>query len=192
MDRQSALSTTMRTILVDWFVDVHRKFRLSPESLYLSVNILDRYLSSAIVSRSKLQLVGVTALLIASKYEDIYPPEVRDCVYMTDRAFTAQDVLDTEVQILETLGYMISAPTAFPFLQRFLWITQATCTMKFAAAYYCERVLQEYEFITYRPSLVAAAAVCLALNHDDLREYDGLTGAKPGLVRVLIFATPGR
>jgi hypothetical protein len=71
MHKQTTLTVTMRAILVDWLVEVHMKFRLVPETLYLCINILDRYLSIVDVERSKLQLVGVTALFIACKYEEI-------------------------------------------------------------------------------------------------------------------------
>jgi hypothetical protein len=174
----------MRAILVDWLVEVHMKFRLVPETLYLAVNILDRYLSIVDVERSRLQLVGVTALFIASKYEEIYPPEVRDCVYITDRGFTRQEVLDMENDILTNLAFKITVPTGHPFMKRFLFITNANKTMKYAANYYMERVLQEHEFLAFRPSIVAAAAVCLAINHPAIRaEDDSWTDKKPGVVR---------
>jgi hypothetical protein len=92
MDEQQYINERMRSILVDWLVEVHLKFKLVPETLYLTVNIIDRYLAQAEVTRPKLQLVGVTALLIASKYEEIYPPELRDLVYICDRAYSKNEV----------------------------------------------------------------------------------------------------
>ena len=92
METQAHINERMRSILVDWLVEVHLKFKLVPETLYLTVNLIDRYLERAEVSRPRLQLVGVTALLLASKYEEIYPPELRDLVYICDRAYTRQDV----------------------------------------------------------------------------------------------------
>lgn len=92
MEEQQYINERMRSILVDWLVEVHLKFKLVPETLYLTVNIIDRYLSKTEVSRPKLQLVGVTALLIASKYEEIYPPELRDLVYICDRAYSKLEV----------------------------------------------------------------------------------------------------
>jgi len=88
MDFQEDINEKMRAILVDWLVEVHLKFKLLPETLYLTVNLIDRYLCKEQVHRSKLQLVGVTAMLIASKYEEIYPPIVKDFVYITDNAYT--------------------------------------------------------------------------------------------------------
>lgn len=81
-------------------VDVHLKFKLLPETLFLTVNIIDRYLSLQQISRQRLQLVGVAAMLISTKYEEIYPPTVKDFVYITDEAYTKQDVLDMESDIL--------------------------------------------------------------------------------------------
>jgi len=95
MEDQQYINERMRSILVDWLVEVHLKFKLVPETLYLTVNIIDRYLSKTEVSRPKLQLVGVTALLIASKYEEIYPPELRDLVYICDRAYSKVEVRST-------------------------------------------------------------------------------------------------
>lgn len=92
MEDQQYINERMRSILVDWLVEVHLKFKLVPETLYLTVNIIDRYLVKTEVSRPKLQLVGVTALLIASKYEEIYPPELRDLVYICDRAYSKLEV----------------------------------------------------------------------------------------------------
>ena len=90
----------MRSILVDWLIEVHLKFKLVPESLYLTINIIDRYLEKEQVNRQKLQLVGVTAMLIACKYEEIYPPIVKDFVYITDNAYTKEEILEQERKML--------------------------------------------------------------------------------------------
>jgi len=92
MHRQVAVTVKMRSILVVWLVEVNYKFKLVPETLYLTVNIIDRYLSKTEVTRPKLQLVGVTSLFIASKYEEIYPPELRDLVYICGFAYSKLDV----------------------------------------------------------------------------------------------------
>ena len=92
MENQPHINERMRSILVDWLVEVHLKFKLVPETLYLTINLIDRYLERSEVTRPKLQLVGVTSLLIASKYEEIYPPELRDLVYICDRAYTRSEV----------------------------------------------------------------------------------------------------
>ena len=100
MDLQDDINERMRSILIDWLVEVHLKFKLVPESLYLTVNLIDRYLEKDQVHRSKLQLIGVTAMLIACKYEEIYPPIVKDFVYITDHAYTKEDILEQERKML--------------------------------------------------------------------------------------------
>ena len=83
----------MRAILVDWLIEVHLKFKLLPETLFLTVNLIDRFLERVQVPRSKLQLVGVTAMMIASKYEEIYAPLVKDFAYITDKAVNSEEIL---------------------------------------------------------------------------------------------------
>jgi len=83
----------MRTILVGWLVEVHLKFKLLPETLFLTVNLIDRYCQIKQVERKNYQLLGVTAMLVASKYEEIYAPEIRDFVYITDKAYTKEEIL---------------------------------------------------------------------------------------------------
>ena len=100
MQRQEDINERMRSILIDWLVEVHLKFKLVPESLYLTVNLIDRYLDKEQVNRQKLQLVGVTAMLIACKYEEIYPPIVKDFVYITDNAYTKEEILEQERKML--------------------------------------------------------------------------------------------
>lgn len=169
---QPELNTSMRSILVDWIVEVHMNFRLLPATLYLAVNIIDRFLSRQRVQRNKLQLVGVTSLLIACKYEEIYPPEVRDCVYITDRAYTRQEVLDMEAEIVRVLGFRLTVPTGHPFLTRFFHICKATDTVKHLSSYYMERLLQEHSALQHKPSLLAATAIALALTNPDRTNYD--------------------
>ncbi len=108
MENQTHINERMRSILVDWLVEVHLKFKLVPETLYLTINLIDRYLERQEVSRPKLQLVGVTSLLIASKYEEIYPPELRDLVYICDRAYTR-----TEVGSWHFITIRICCPSSF-------------------------------------------------------------------------------
>ena len=94
--KQTDINEKMRAILVDWLIEVHYKFKLLPETLFLTVNLIDRFLERNDVVRTKLQLVGVGAMLIASKYEEIYAPEVRDFVYITDKAYTKEEILIME------------------------------------------------------------------------------------------------
>jgi hypothetical protein len=76
MDSQPDMNARMRSILIDWLTEVHCKFELMPETLYLTINIVDRYLSVQFVSRRELQLVGIASMVIACKYEEVWAPQV--------------------------------------------------------------------------------------------------------------------
>ena len=103
------------------------------------------------------------ALLIASKYEEIYAPAVRDLVHVSARAYTREEILRMETQILSTLKFEITQPTSHSFLQRFLRVIDADATLTDLASFYCERALQEYGMLRHLPSTVAAASLSLAL-----------------------------
>ena len=93
MKQQVDINEKMRGILVDWIVEVHLRFKLLPETLFLTVNLIDRYLQKTQIMRTRLQLVAVGALLIASKYEEIYVPELSDFAYISDNAYTTKEIL---------------------------------------------------------------------------------------------------
>ncbi|RZR85324.1 hypothetical protein BHM03_00012284 [Ensete ventricosum] len=115
MDSQVEINAKMRAILADWLIEVHHKFELAPETLYLTFYIIDRYLSMKTVLRRELQLVGVSAMLIASKYEEIWAPEV--CVVVHNRT---KQILGMEKAILNKLEWNLTVPTPYAFLARYL------------------------------------------------------------------------
>ena len=94
---------TSRAFLIEWIIDVHRKFRPEPENLYATVFIIDRFLSLKQIKKSQLHILGVTALLISTKYEEIYPPELKDLLTVSENKFTKKEVLQMELEILQTL-----------------------------------------------------------------------------------------
>ncbi|XP_024047212.1 G2/mitotic-specific cyclin S13-7 isoform X2 [Citrus clementina] len=103
MVSQANINAKMRTILVDWLIEVHNKFKLMPETLYLTVNILDRYLSMKTVNRRELQLVGISSMLIACKYEEIWAPQVNDFICISDYAYIGSE-MENLVFFLAELG----------------------------------------------------------------------------------------
>lgn len=116
---QTEIKDTSRAFLVEWIIDVHRKFRLMPETLYVTINIIDRYLSLQEIKKSQLHLLGVTALLISTKYEEIYPPELKDLLSVSENKFTKAEVLAMETKILSSLEFNFMFPSSLRFLERF-------------------------------------------------------------------------
>lgn len=162
MERQTHINEKMRSILIDWLIEVHLKFKLIPETLYLTVNVIDRYLDKQIVSRQKLQLLGVTALFLASKYEEIYPPEIGDLIYICDRAYKKNQIIAMEEKILNVLSYNMTVPSAHVFLVRFLKAAHADRKIVQLSCYILDGTLASYTLLHYKPSQLAAAAVMIA------------------------------
>lgn len=146
MTGQKDINHRMRSILVDWLVEVHYKYSLQPPTLWLCVNMMDRYLERKSIPRNRLQLLGVTSLLVACKFEEIYPPDVRDCISITDNAYSRDDVLSMEQSLLQVLDYQLCVPTGYHFLTRYLNLINASDRLRFLAFYYAERNLQESMF----------------------------------------------
>lgn len=170
MTRQTDINEKMRAILVDWLVDVHLKFKLVPETLYLSVSLIDRFLDQKIVTRSKLQLVGVVAMLLAAKYEEIYPPEIRDFIYISANTYTKDDILKMERLMLTSLEFSLTSPSIYPFLRRALQVVDADQACQHMALYISELAMLEYRMLQHSPSVIAAGCVYLArkiLQHPD-------------------------
>ncbi|XP_015230676.1 PREDICTED: G2/mitotic-specific cyclin-B2-like [Cyprinodon variegatus] len=156
------ITPQMRGILVDWMVQVHSRFQLLQETLYLTVAVLDRFLQVQPVSRRKLQLVGVTAMLVACKYEEMYSPEVGDFAYITDGAFSKPQILEMEQLVLRRLNFQLGRPLPLHFLRRASKVANADIEKHTLAKYLMELTLLDYELVHYRPSEIAAASLCLS------------------------------
>ncbi|KAK7120698.1 hypothetical protein R3I94_020626 [Phoxinus phoxinus] len=163
MRRQPDITNCMRVILVDWLVEVGEEYNLCSETLYLAVNYLDRFLSCMSVLRGKLQLVGTAAVLLAAKYEEVYPPEVDEFVYITDDTYTKKQVLRMEQHLLRVLAFDMTVPTVLQFLMQYTLEEQICARTVNLALYLSELSLLEVDpFVQYLPSKTAAAAYCLA------------------------------
>ncbi|XP_065848236.1 cyclin-A1-1-like [Euphorbia lathyris] len=164
---QKDINCSMRAILVDWLVEVAEEYRLVPDTLYLTVNYIDRYLSGNVMNRQKLQLLGVACMMIASKYEEICAPQVEEFCYITDNTYFRDEVLEMESAVLNYLKFEMTAPTAKCFLRRFVRAAQGvnevpSMQLECLANYISELSLLEYTMLSYAPSLIAASAIFLA------------------------------
>ncbi|XP_075516746.1 cyclin-B2-3-like [Primulina tabacum] len=162
MENQSDINERMRGILIDWLIEVHYKFELMEETLYLTVNLIDRFLALQSVVRKKLQLVGVTAMLLACKYEEVSVPVVEDLILISDRAYCRKEVLDMEKLMVNTLKFNLSVPTPYVFMRRFLKAAKSDKTLELLSFFTIELCLVESEMLKFPPSLLAAAAIYTA------------------------------
>ncbi|KAF3334623.1 cyclin-A2-1-like protein [Carex littledalei] len=163
---QTDVTQNMRAVLVDWLVEVCDEYCLVPDTLYLTVYLIDRFLSMNKIERQRLQLLGITCMLIASKYEEICAPRVQEFCFITDNSYSKAEVLKMERQVLSLVGYNISIPTTKIFLRRFLRAAQASSkahpALMHLTNYLAELTLVEYSFLEFLPSVIASAAVFLA------------------------------
>jgi hypothetical protein len=165
MHKQTDINEKMRSILIDWLVGVHIDFRLVQETLYVAVYIIDKYLESNDIHRNKLQLVGITALFIASKYEEIYPPDIYKFVNITDNAYSKVEILQMESDILRTLCFNVTVPTSLRFLEYLIQLSNIK--LEDDIIYYCKYILElllvEYKMLKYYPSLLASSTLFIVL-----------------------------
>ncbi|KAK9945865.1 hypothetical protein M0R45_011359 [Rubus argutus] len=168
MDKiQKDINPSMRAILVDWLVEVAEEYRLVPDTLYLTVNYIDRYLSGNPMNRQRLQLLGVACMMIASKYEEICAPQVEEFCYITDNTYFKEEVLEMESSVLNYLKFEMTAATTKCFLRRFVRAAQGanelpSMQLECLANYLAELSLLDYSMLSYAPSLIAASAIFLA------------------------------
>ncbi|KAI7057808.1 A/B/D/E cyclin, partial [Hortaea werneckii] len=172
MDNQGELEWKMRGILVDWLLEVHTRFRLLPETLFLAVNIIDRFLSCKVVQLDRLQLVGVTAMFIASKYEEVLSPHVQNFVHVADDGFSESEILSAERFVLAALDYDLSYPNPMNFLRRISKADNYDIQTRTLGKYLLEIGCVDHRFLKYPPSQVAAAAMYLARLALDRGEWD--------------------
>jgi len=162
MDMQADLTPKMRMILMDWLIEVHMKYRLRSETLHLAINLIDRYLTKIPIARKRLQLVGVCAMYIAAKFEEISPPELNDWVYITDRAYTKDDVLHMECAMLSALSFRIAAPTAAHFFHGLQEANGCRDVHRSLAQYILELGILDIRLLHCLPSVVVSAALLLS------------------------------
>lgn len=162
MDNQHEIQWSMRAVLMDWLVQVHHRFNLLPETLFLCVNYIDRFLSAKVVSLGKLQLVGATAIFIAAKYEEINCPSVQEIVFMVDNGYTIDEVLKAERFMLTMLQFELGWPGPMSFLRRISKADDYDLETRTLAKYFLEVTIMDERFIGSPPSFAAAASHCLA------------------------------
>mmetsp|Transcript_109967 Transcript_109967/g.350187 ORF Transcript_109967/g.350187 Transcript_109967/m.350187 type:complete len:354 (+) Transcript_109967:106-1167(+) len=147
MTTQIELNARMRSVLIDWLVEV---------------SLIDRYLSRKSVQRSRLQLIGVVALLAASKFEELHPPKVSNLVYIADNAYTKAEILRTECTFLAALGFEVMSPTCVHFFDYFQRLNGCDAFQLALTQYILELSLLDTRMLRHEPSRVAAAALLLS------------------------------
>ena len=187
-DFQTDITPNMRSILVDWLVEVAEEYHLHTESLYTAVNYVDRCLERSQIHRHKLQLLGCACMLLASKFEEIYAPAVDEFVYISDNTYTHKEIVQMESKVCNLLNFKMTVSTTVTFLTRFIQAAECDQTLDsdssgteenkekapYFAKYVSELALQEYNMLKYKPSMIAAAAVSLSIEEPATLNQSGI------------------
>ncbi|CCE82207.1 Piso0_001920 [Millerozyma farinosa CBS 7064] len=160
--KQKQLKPKMRSILVDWLVEMHTRFRLLPETLFLAINIMDRFMSLEVVQIDKLQLLATGSLFIAAKYEEVFSPSVKNYAYFTDGSYTEEEILQAEKFILTILNFDLNYPNPMNFLRRISKADDYDVQSRTLGKYLLEITIIDYKFIGVLPSLCSASAMYIS------------------------------
>ena len=161
---KTEISEKSRKILIDWIISVHAKFNLLPNTLFLTINLIDRIIEKNVAHINSFQLLGTTALHIAAKYEEIYPPEINDYIFISNKAFSKEDVIEMENFILDKLNFDILCISPYLFLDRLYFISRENNI----DVYYLTSMFIEFSFLSIeimknKQSLISASMFYLAL-----------------------------
>ncbi|OJA14119.1 hypothetical protein AZE42_05029 [Rhizopogon vesiculosus] len=160
MDGQNEITWVMRQTLVDWLLQVHLRWHMLPETLWIAINLVDRFLTKRVVSLVKLQLVGVTAMFIAAKYEEILAPSVDEFVFITENGYTKEEILKGERIVLQTLDFKISQYCSpYSWMRRISKADNYDIQTRTLGKFLAEVTLLDHRFLRCKPSLIAAVGM---------------------------------
>ena len=171
MKEQKEINQQMRSILIDWLIDVHYKFGFTDETLFMTVSIIDRYLSVNQISRLKFQLLGITALLIACKHEEIDLPKIGDFTYITDNAYVKDEVIQMENDVLKVLNFSLLYPSPIKFYEYLSVNFGFDKKMHLMGKYLMESFLVDIKHIKYKPSIISSACIYIVMKFFKKKNY---------------------
>ncbi|UJR15913.1 hypothetical protein I4U23_002834 [Adineta vaga] len=170
--RSWKLTAKHRLIVVGWIIQLfYSRFHLSQDALHICIGLLDRFLHHCVtatngdkgfVTQKNLQLIAVATFLIAAKVEETHHPPVDELVYVTDHAYTSDQVKRMEKKILHELHFELNRPTSLQFLRRFSFISSCSDEQHAIGKFLIDMALLDVSCIDLSPSLVAASATYIA------------------------------
>ena len=171
IQNQHDINEQMRAILIDWLIEVHYKFHLKDETLYQTVFIIDSYLSMFPILRAKLQLLGIAALLISCKSQEIYYPQLFELIDITDGAYVKEELVEMENHILKILSFNIVSPTAIEFYNIVSKAFNFDQKQYFLGKYFMESSLIDYQMIKYSASVIGVSCAYVVMKFCGINNY---------------------
>lgn len=171
MKNQKEINEEMRSILTDWIIDVHGKFGFTDETLYMTILIIDRYSSLKTITRNEYQCLGISALMIACKHEEINVPKVEDFIYITDNAYNKDEVFKMEEDILGRLKYNLMYPSPIKFFEYLSLNFGFDKKKHYLGKYLMETFLVNLNWIKFKPSIIGCAAAYIVMKFFKMKNY---------------------
>ena len=171
MNNQKEINSQMRSILIDWIIDVHFKFSFTDETLFMTVLIIDRYLSICQISRNKFQLLGITALMIACKHEEIDVPKIDDFIYITDNAYVRDEVMKMENDVLSLLNFSLLYPSPIKFFEYLSLHFNFDKVKHMMGKYLMESFLLDTQINKYKPATTSCACTYIVMKFFKMNNY---------------------
>ena len=171
MANQPEINEIMRAILIDWIIDVHLRFNLRQDTLFMTIWLIDAYLSFALVQRDKLQLLGITCLLISGKAHEIYYPQHNKLLEMTDNAYIKEEMLTMENEILKKLNFFIVCPNPIDFYNILSKMFNFEKKQYYLGNYFIEAALINYPILKYSSSVIASSCAYLVMKYYKIDGY---------------------
>ena len=168
---QKEINLQMRSILVDWIIDVHYKFGFTDETLFMTIFTIDRYISIKQISRIKFQLLGITAMLLACKHEEINVPKIEDFIYITDNAYNKDEVTHMEKDILNALNFELLYPSPIKFYEILSLKFNFDKFQHLLGKYLMESFLIDLNWINYKPSVISCACIYIVMKYRKKENY---------------------
>ena len=171
LTRQTEINEKMRSILVDWLIDVHFKFGFTDETLFMTISIIDRYLSISQITRTNFQLLGITALMIACKHEEIDLPKIDDFIYITDNAYVKSEVVKMEEDVLSKLNFAFMYPSPIKFFEYLSFHFNFEKKHHMMGKYLMESFLLDVKNCKYKPSIISCACTYIVMKFFKMKNY---------------------
>ena len=171
MANQPEINEIMRAILIDWIIDVHLRFNLRQDTLFMTIWLIDTYLSFAFIQRDKLQLLGITCLLISGKSHEIYYPQHNKLLEMTDNAYIKEEMLTMENEILKKLNFFIVCPNPIDFYNILSKMFNFEKKQYYLGNYFIEAALVNYPILKYSSSVIASSCAYLVMKYYKIDGY---------------------
>ncbi|XP_010883567.1 G1/S-specific cyclin-E2 isoform X2 [Esox lucius] len=187
LQRHPKLQPKMRAILLDWLLEVSEVYTLHRQTAYLAQDYFDRFmLTQDDVEKDRLQLIGITALFIASKIEEIYPPKLHEFAYVTDGACDEDEILEMELVMLKALNWSLCPETVISWLKLYAQVESLKDGLNFLVPQFSQDTyvqitqlldlcILDINSLDYQYGILAAAAFCHFYSFEVVHRVSGLT-----------------